>query len=93
MTDWISSCLAFDTTQTPKHNETMTTILRLRGGSGAVEEVSELELLTVILESAENKLAVIDFTASWCGPCQRIAPMYKQLAEQTPGVIFLKVCS
>ncbi len=71
----------------------MSSVLRLRGGSGAVQEVLELEMMTVILESAENKLVVIDFTATWCGPCQRIAPMYQQLAEQTSDVIFLKVIS
>lgn len=69
----------------------MSSVLRLRGGSGAVQEVLELEMMTVILESAENKLVVIDFTATWCGPCQRIAPMYQQLADQTSDVIFLKV--
>ncbi len=71
----------------------MSSVLRLRGGSGAVQEVLELEMMTVILESAENKLVVIDFTATWCGPCQRIAPMYQQLADQTSDVIFLKVIS
>ncbi len=71
----------------------MSSVLRLRGGSGAVQEILELEMMTVILESAENKLVVIDFTATWCGPCQRIAPMYQQLADQTSDVIFLKVIS
>ncbi len=73
--------------------ERMDSVLRLRGGSGAVQEVLELEMMTVILESAENKLVVIDFTATWCGPCQRIAPMYQQLADQTSDVIFLKVAT
>ena len=28
---------------------------------------------------------------SWCGPCQMIAPVFKQLAEDHDDVIFLKV--
>jgi thioredoxin 1 len=37
------------------------------------------------------QLIVIDFTASWCGPCQMVAPMYTALAAEHPGVVFLKV--
>merc|ERR1712146_280452 len=63
-------------------------VLRLRGG---VAQLATKEDFDKCLKDAGDKLVVVDFTASWCGPCQRIAPVFVKLAEEMPEVVFVKV--
>merc|ERR1712224_901866 len=42
-------------------------------------------------QTANGKLLVVDFTASWCPPCKMIAPHFDRLSKENPDVIFIKV--
>ena len=34
---------------------------------------------------ASNTLMMVDFWATWCGPCQRLGPVIEQIAEDYEG--------
>ena len=42
---------------------------------------------------AGEKPVVLYFTATWCGPCRMISPIFAELAKETPAASFLKARS
>ncbi|CAM9575191.1 unnamed protein product [Hapterophycus canaliculatus] len=56
----------------------------------SVREVSSAEFYELSRRS-EGKLLVTQFTATWCGPCRRVAPQFDALARRMPEVEFVKV--
>ena len=53
--------------------------------------MQELNQQTFDAAIAANPLAVVDFYATWCGPCKMLAPILDAVAEETDGVAFFRV--
>merc|ERR1712061_411490 len=56
-----------------------------------VHEVPDMDDFKSQLSAAGSKLVVVDFHATWCGPCKMIAPHIVEMDGKMDNVVFLKV--
>nr|NP_001402980.1 thioredoxin domain-containing protein 8 isoform 4 [Sus scrofa] len=56
-----------------------------------VQNIRDMDELKTFLRSAGNKLVVVEFSATWCGPCKRIYPLFHAMSLQYRNVMFANV--
>lgn len=54
----------------------------------AITELTESTFADVL---ADNEIVFVDWWAEWCAPCRAFAPVFEQVAEQHPDLVFAKV--
>ena len=62
----------------------------------AVKELTDADFNKMVYNVTEpglkylgDKPAIVDFTAKWCGPCQRISPILDELSKEYEGEIVI----
>jgi thioredoxin 1 len=53
----------------------------------AVQHVTE----ATFAETVREGIVLLDWWASWCGPCRSFAPIFEDAAGRHPGVVFGKI--
>ena len=49
-----------------------------------ITKVNEQEFRTKVMN---DEIAVVDFSATWCGPCRMLAPVLEQISEEMAGKV------
>ncbi|EGW02022.1 Sushi, von Willebrand factor type A, EGF and pentraxin domain-containing protein 1 [Cricetulus griseus] len=63
----------------------------LENGTWTSSPICRGEAFQEALAAAGDKLVVVDFSATWCGPCKMIKPFFHSLCEKYSSVVFLEV--
>lgn len=71
------------------HDSSLFRALSIRGG--AVSHPNDAGSFNKILNSSGEDLVVVDFSATWCGPCKMIAPVFEEMSNEFGGVVFVKI--
>ena len=56
-------------------------------------QMAAIELTKDNFEQAiqDNKIILLDFWASWCGPCKQFGPVFEAASEEHTDVVFAKI--
>ncbi|KAL4826015.1 hypothetical protein H8958_016482 [Nasalis larvatus] len=56
-----------------------------------VQIINDMNEFKAFLTAAGHKLAVVEFSSKWCGPCKRMVPVFHAMSVKYQNVFFANV--
>ncbi|XP_023057839.1 thioredoxin domain-containing protein 8 isoform X2 [Piliocolobus tephrosceles] len=56
-----------------------------------VQIINDMNEFKTFLTAAGHKLAVVEFSSKWCGPCKRMVPVFHAMSVKYQNVFFANV--
>lgn len=56
-----------------------------------IEKVADMDGTQTEWKYKGDKPAIIDFYATWCGPCKMVAPIMEQIAKEKTGKMYIYI--
>ena len=58
-----------------------------RSGDDLIKEGTDASFMTDVIEASKHQPVIVDFWATWCGPCRTLGPALEKAVRAAKGAV------